>query len=184
MTNTSNFSVIGKKLNETRTRMGLSLSEAAMMTGVSKSMLSQIENGDSMPTLTTIWKIANGLKIKFETLLGDSTKQFEIKNLESMTPLTDEAGMLVYTIFPFSPISGFEVFYGFIRSGCISSDRAHLNSVREDFFVAQGEVDLIVHNITYHIKAGSAISFDSKEDHRYENNGKIDATVFYVVSYQ
>lgn len=184
MTNQTDFSAIGKKLNETRTNMGLSLSEAANLTGVSRSMLNQIENGDSTPTLTTIWKIANGLKIKFETLLGNTTQQLEIRNIDSMTPLTDDTGMLVYTIFPFSPISGFEMFYGFIRSGCISQNRRHLNSVMEYFFVSQGEVDLVVSNNKYHLKPGSSIAFDSKEEHRYENTGVFDATVFYIVSYK
>ena len=57
---------LGENLKSTRNRMGLSLDEVSSMTGVSKTMLSQIERSQSVPTLATVWKIANGLKIKFE----------------------------------------------------------------------------------------------------------------------
>ncbi len=39
------FPVIAKNLRDIRNRMGLSLSEASNLTGVSKTMLSQIERG-------------------------------------------------------------------------------------------------------------------------------------------
>lgn len=47
----------------------LSLDAAAQLTGVSKSMLGQIERGDVNPTISVLWKIANGLKISFSALL-------------------------------------------------------------------------------------------------------------------
>ena len=47
----------------------LSLGAAAQLTGVSKSMLGQIERGDVNPTISVLWKIANGLKISFSALL-------------------------------------------------------------------------------------------------------------------
>ena len=44
---------IGKKLKQIRTIRGMSLEEAADLTGVSKPMLGQIERGQSVPTVTT-----------------------------------------------------------------------------------------------------------------------------------
>ena len=52
-----------------RESRGLSLDQMAELTGVSKSMLRQIEIGNSSPTIATLWKIANGLKISFTSLL-------------------------------------------------------------------------------------------------------------------
>lgn len=54
---------IGKHLKNIRQNRELSLDEAAEMTGVSKPMLGQIERGQSSPTITTLWKIATGLKV-------------------------------------------------------------------------------------------------------------------------
>ena len=53
---------IGEKLKSIRMARTLSLDDTAVLTGVSKPMLGQIERGQSVPTVTTLWKIATGLK--------------------------------------------------------------------------------------------------------------------------
>ena len=58
-------SLIGKKLKEIRSAKRLSLEEVTKLTGVSKAMLGQIERGISNPTVSTLWKIATGLKVSF-----------------------------------------------------------------------------------------------------------------------
>ena len=50
---------IGENLKNIRKSMGLSLDAVSSMTGVSKTMLSQIERSESVPTLATVSKIAN-----------------------------------------------------------------------------------------------------------------------------
>ena len=56
---------IGERLREIRVNANLSLDETAKLTGVSKPMLGQIERGQSVPTITTLWKIATGLKSRY-----------------------------------------------------------------------------------------------------------------------
>ena len=181
----NDFSALGEKLKDTRNKMGLSLSEVSSMTGVSKTMLSQIERSESIPTLATVWKIANGLRIKFETLLEYSNKQYDVKSIDNMVPLADNDDLfLIYCIFPFSPISGFECFYGILTPGCNYSAVHHKNSNTEYLLVSQGEIELIIGAKTYHLKAGSAIEFDSKENHTYINNGEVDAILHFIISYE
>ncbi len=179
------YSVIGKKLKNIRNKRGLSLSEVASMTGVSKTMLSQIERSESIPTIAIVWKIANGLKIKFETLLENTNKLYNVKSIDDITPLTDDdERILIYCIFPFSPLSGFELFYGILKPGCNYVSENHQNSCTEYLSVSQGEIDLVIGTTTYNIKAGSAIAFDATEDHRYICKGKVDAIIHFLVSYE
>ena len=49
--------------------------------------------------------------------------------------------------------------------------------------VFQGEIEVVVGANTYHIKAGSGIDFDSKEDHAYINRGEVDALVCFMLTY-
>lgn len=63
---------IGKHLKNIRQNRELSLDEAAEMTGVSKPMLGQIERGQSSPTITTLWKIATGLKVPLSSFLQET----------------------------------------------------------------------------------------------------------------
>ena len=50
--------VIGNNIKEIRERRKLTLDAAARQTGVSRSMLAQIEKGDVNPTISVLWKIA------------------------------------------------------------------------------------------------------------------------------
>lgn len=179
------FSSLGEKLKTARTKMGLSLNDVATMTGVSKTMLSQIERSESIPTIATVWKIANGIRIKFETLLENSNRLYAVKNIADMVPLTDdENSVLVYCIFPFSPISGFELFYAIFKPGCNYSSENHRNSSMEYLLVSQGEIELVIGANTYHLEAGSAMAFDAKENHRYINKGTVDVIAHFIVSYE
>ena len=66
---------ISENLRQIRKEKKLSLDSMAEQTGVSKSMLGQIERGESSPTVATLWKIATGLHISFTALL-DGTEEF------------------------------------------------------------------------------------------------------------
>ena len=61
--------IIGNKLKDIRNKRNLSLDEVAKLTGVSKAMLGQIERGQSNPTVSTLWKIATGLKVSFSLFI-------------------------------------------------------------------------------------------------------------------
>ena len=52
--------MIGANVKAARERRKLTLDAAALLTGVSRSMLAQIEKGDVNPTISVLWKIANG----------------------------------------------------------------------------------------------------------------------------
>jgi transcriptional regulator with XRE-family HTH domain len=78
---------IAENLRKVRETRGLSLDQLAELTGVSKSMLRQIETGKSSPTITTIWKIANGLRISFTALLRKPEIRVEVKSFRSDKPL-------------------------------------------------------------------------------------------------
>ena len=58
-------------LRPLRQKAGLSLSQAATLTGVSKAMLGQVERGESSPTLETLWKLAKGFDLPLTALITD-----------------------------------------------------------------------------------------------------------------
>lgn len=128
----SEYSDLGNRLKSIRTSRGLSLTEAATMTGVSKTMLSQIERAESIPTIATISKIANGLKIKYDSLLEDNSISYDIKSIRNIPPFVDNHGkILLYPIFPFSPSNGFEFFYCVLKPGCNHNSLMHKNGHTE-----------------------------------------------------
>ena len=180
------FIGIGDNLKRLRGRMGLSLSEVANMTGVSKTMLSQIERSESTPTISTIWKISNGLKVKFDTLLDTTpTHLCDIRRIADVIPLCDKSGLAEnYCMVPFSPVTGYEFFYCTYKPSCSYHSYGHKNSRSELIFVFEGAIDLEIESKTYHVEAGSTITFDAAKPHSYVNNGDRDANFCSLVSYE
>ncbi len=61
---------IGPIIQRHRKMRGLTLEQLASISGVSKSMLSQIERGQANPTFAVLWGLTRALKIEFADLLG------------------------------------------------------------------------------------------------------------------
>lgn len=176
---------LGERLKEIRGNMGLSLEQVSALTGVSKTMLSQIESSKSIPTIATVFKIANGLKIKVDSLLSGKRKQYyEIITINNLSPVIDNhERVYMYCIFPFSPTTGFEVYYCIYKSGCDHESVTHQNANMEYLTVFQGELELVVENRSYIVKSGEAIEFDATLPHKYINKGETDVIAQALLSY-
>ena len=83
---------IAVNLKRIRTSKGMSLDVAAEQTGVSKSMLAQIERGEGNPTLSTLWKISNGMKVPFDALTVRPKSPYEIVRKSEIQPLLEDDG--------------------------------------------------------------------------------------------
>lgn len=180
----NDFSALGERLKAIREKRNLNLSDVSELTGISKAMLSKIERGESVPTITTVWKIANGLKITLNSLAGKADSSYIIKDISKTTPLIDVGGLFkIYNIFPFSPFDGIQVFYGVFKPGYHyePSMFIHESSDKEYCIVFKGELDVVIGSKTYHLKEGCGIDFDSNEEHGYINRGKEDAIVCFLL---
>jgi transcriptional regulator with XRE-family HTH domain len=61
---------LGPRLRAVRLERGLSLDDLAARSGVSRSMLSQVERGQANPTFATLWNLTNALGLEFSELIG------------------------------------------------------------------------------------------------------------------
>jgi len=85
---------LSKRLKEARKGKGLSLEALAKLSGVSRSMLSQIERGQSSPTVATLWSLTRALQVDFSGLLDDESTTRTIKEImrAQRTPSFDSQG--------------------------------------------------------------------------------------------
>lgn len=85
-----------------REQKKLTLDAAADATGVSRSMLAQIEKGDVNPTISVLWKIANGYKISFTSLVERKNDSVSVIRQSDFAPQKEDGGRYWnYPIFPF-----------------------------------------------------------------------------------
>lgn len=76
------------RLREARQGQGLSLDAVAKLSGVSRSMVSQIERGESSPTVATLWNLTKALQVDFAGLLDDTPAPPQIEVItDAQAPL-------------------------------------------------------------------------------------------------
>lgn len=83
------------RLKDARRTKGLSLEALANLSGVSRSMISQIERGESSPTIATLWNLTRALQVDFAGLLDVDVKPTPIEMMRAtQTPRIDNIGQL------------------------------------------------------------------------------------------
>ena len=78
----SNTPEIGPIVQRQRKARGLTLERLAALSGVSKSMLSQIERGQANPTFAVLWSLTRALRIEFADLLTGASSPMEEAGME------------------------------------------------------------------------------------------------------
>lgn len=104
--------VIAINLKQLRTERNLTLGQLSKISGISKAMLSDIEKGNSNPTINTIWKIANGLNVPYTRLMDEIEKEATvIRRSEPVMQTGETEHYRVYCYFRSTPLRNFELFY-------------------------------------------------------------------------
>lgn len=178
-------SAIAENLKSIRTNRNLSLDALSQLTGVSKSMLRQIEIGASNPTISIIWKIANGLKLPFTSLISLPKTSVIIEDFKINPPLhVHEKGFRNHPMIPFSPESMFEVYYIEIDPGTVFSGEPHSKNAVENIFVYMGEIKIFVDEKEYTVGPKQFITFQADRIHTYANHGTELSIAIMQISYR
>ncbi|MGM1047558.1 MAG: helix-turn-helix domain-containing protein [Bacillota bacterium] len=176
--------ILARNLKAFREKEKLSLEKVSQLSGVSKTMIGQIERGESSPSLTTIWKIANGLKISFTSLINNPQPDTKVVLRNEIQVLSEDNGRYrVFPYFPFQEDRRFEVYSVEIeKEGLLSSD-SHREGTEEFITVFDGEVTIRVSEGEYKLKSGDSIRFRADRPHTYYNSGetltRLSMTIYY-----
>lgn len=176
--------IFADNLKRLREEKKLSLDNVAKLSGVSKSMLGQIERGEVNPTISTVWKISNGLKVSFTALMSRPEADIEIVCKNDIEPLTDEDGKSRnYPMFSFDDTRRFEMYLVEIDEGGKIKAEAHPKGTQEFITVFSGELTIKVDEKEYIVTSGSSIRFKADVSHSYHNSGaalvKLSMVIYY-----
>lgn len=161
---------IAWKLKQLRQSKGFSLEKTAEVTGVSKAMLGQIERGASNPTVSILWKIANGLKVSFSSFVEEEEPSVSIVHLSNINPISESDGSYqVFPIFPFKQDKQFEIYSVSLEANCTQESESHQRGVEEYITVVEGELTLEINTKTYTVVEGDSIRFHADKPHVYRN---------------
>ena len=162
--------VISENLRNIRMKMNYSLDKVSELTGISKSMLGQIERGESTPTVTTLWKISNGLKISFSSLMEYVSNDTEIITQDKIPKLDDtDDGCTIYPFIPYSPDKKFESYIMDLAPKSSHASEAHTNATYEYVYVINGELNIDVEGTNRNVKENQMLKFNANSAHIYLN---------------
>nr|WP_321511392.1 XRE family transcriptional regulator [uncultured Celeribacter sp.] len=183
MTSSSTAAGARVRLRAVRTQAGLSLSQAAKATGVSKTMLGQIERGESSPTIATLWKIAKGLHLPLSVFLEDLPETSSGDGAPRPVTRQFPDVLNVRTLFPFDPAFRSETFLITLAPGQTHLSQAHDAGVVEDVLVAAGDVSVLVGEVWQSCQVGDAIRLRADRPHGYRNLASEPAQFHNVIHY-
>ncbi len=177
-------SAIGERLKDIRAKSGFSLDEASKLTGVSKPMLGQIERGRSIPTITTLWKIATGLKVPLSSFLEGPQPEYAVVDPGKAEVISEDNGrMRAYPLYPYDPIRNVEIFYIEFDVGCRHASDRHNAGVEEYILVLSGKLQLVLHEKEMILEEKQAIRFRADIPHAYHNPFGEPCTVYNIIFY-
>jgi len=175
---------IGEKLKSIRNTRALSLDDAAALTGVSKPMLGQIERGQSIPSVTTLWKIAAGLKTPLSFFLEGQQAEYSIAGPDQTNVILGDGGkMRAYPLFTYDPVRSVETFYIEFDPGCRHSSDKHNDGVEEYIFVLRGALRLVLGDKTIDAGERQAVRFRADMPHAYQNLSESACAVYNTIFY-
>jgi transcriptional regulator with XRE-family HTH domain len=174
---------IGSRLGDLRKRKQMTLDQLSSKSGVSKSILSQIERNISNPTVSTMMRIADALE---ETLSGffmniDEGKSSPIETSKETPNISSKDGLCELSILGAGETVSWLQWYVLTMKpkGKLPS-KSHGSNTFENITVISGEVVVHLKKQSETLKAGDTFRFPTNQEHTLMNKSKTISKILMV----
>lgn len=190
----NDFPPVGERIRRARELQGRSLRSIARDTGLSPSLLSQIETGKIRPSVRTLYQVTSNLGLSVDEVLHGDPALGGTESLDGGSagpvqhadenPRIDLTTGVVWERLAVGGRQGLEplrVTYG--PGATSSNDGAAMTHVGWEFaYVMSGEIELELDGSHLHrLGVGDTLSFDSRRSHRYRNPTEGDTVLLFVI---
>ena len=178
---------LGKNIAVIRKNKNITLEELSTRSGVSKAMLSQIEQEKVNPTVAVVWKVAYGLDVPFQDLVvsSDTGTLFNPLNKNDAVILEKDDGKCIFRILsPMYLAEKFEIYLLRIKKDGLLDSDAHLKGTEEFITVLDGKVSVEVSSKKAILEAGDSIHYRADLKHVIRNLNAGDSNLYMVVKSQ
>lgn len=160
---------LSERLKSARRANGLTLEATAKLSGVSRSMVSQIERGESSPTIATLWNLSRALNIDFTSILNAPTDiaVFEVIPPDQIPTIENMGeGCRVLILSPPEQVGQNEIYDLHFSIGGVLNSRPHKHGTKEHLTVIDGEVEVTSGDVTQRLSAGHIARYAADLPHR------------------
>ena len=178
---------VGPRIKALREAMDLSLRDLAERCGVSAPMLSQVERGETSPTLSVAAKIASGLELSLSQLLRlDESDGVTLVRAGQRLGGGHARGHRYEVLTPPVPGQRAEVSLHTLAPGAATGGPddppMHEAGSRETAVVLKGVMRLVTDGTAHDLEQGDAVTFDADLPHHFENPGRREAQIMSVIA--
>ncbi len=179
---------LGVRIRALREASNLSLRDLAERSGVSAPMLSQVERGETSPTLQVAERIAAGLELRLSQLLrlDEDGAVSIVRRAERRKGPGRVRGHRYEILTPPLPGQRAELSRHTLAAGAVTGGPGdppmHEPGSRETALVQAGTVVLVCDGQRFACAAGDCVTFDADLPHHFENPGPDEAVLLAVVS--
>ena len=177
---------VGTRVRALRDAMGLSLRDLADRSGVSAPMLSQVERGETSPTLAVAARIAAGLELTLSQLLRLDEDRHVVVVRRGEGRKRRRGGHRVEELTAPLPGQRADVSLHRLDPGAVTGGPddppIHEPGSRETAIVLEGTATLVVDGQRHELRGGDSVTFDADLSHRFENNASRPAELLAVVA--
>ncbi|MCB0908388.1 MAG: helix-turn-helix domain-containing protein [Nocardioidaceae bacterium] len=163
---------VGPRLRRVREQRGVTLTDAAQQTGISKSTLSRLETGQRRPSLDLLLPLAHAYRVPLDDLVGapevgDPRIRLKPRRVNGRTvlPLTRPGGIQAWKI---------------VVPTTQSTPRPRTHDGFEWLYVLSGRMRLILGDRDLVLGVGEAAEFDTQVPHWFGSTGEGPAEVLSV----
>lgn len=179
---------LGKRVKKLRGDRGWSLEELANASGVSRSMLSEIEREKANPTLTVTFRIARAFGLTLQELIesaeASASKIQVIRASDRAQVYRSDKQCEIRTLSPLNLEKDVEFYELTLKPGGALRSQPHFEGTREFITVEEGSVRIESDVDTDELTKGDSGTYRADVPHAIVNTGKADALVFLVVIYR
>lgn len=178
---------LGSRVKELRAARGWSLEALAHASGVSRSMLSQIEREQANPTLAVTLRIARAFNLPLGELLempGAASTVNVIRAEDRTYHYRSEQGCRIRTLSPLNLEKDVEFYELELEQGAALRSSPHFEGTREFLTVQKGQVQVESAGDSEILNRGDSASYRADVPHAICNTGKGEALMFLVVIYR
>lgn len=163
---------LAASLREARKARGLSLDAVAKLSGVSRSMVSQIERGESSPTVATLWNLTQALQVDFAGLLeGKPAPGIEVTRASAAPVIARSSGVRIRILSPAEAVGEHEVYDLAFEAGAALISDAHSAGCREHLTVIEGEMTVTSGEEGEHLGPGDTARYAADRPHAIRAEG-------------
>ncbi|MGL4912308.1 MAG: helix-turn-helix domain-containing protein [Romboutsia sp.] len=177
---------ISKNITEYRKIKGLTIKDLAKLTGVTSSLLSQIEKGTANPSMNTLKKIATALEIPlFNFFINDNlTEDIVVRKNNRRKIMLAKEDSFAYELLTPNSQGAISFMIMKIPARKFSSKELFSHKGEEVAYVMKGSVNLYLMNSVIELNCGDSVKILPHSNHKWENNTDEDCEIIFAITPQ